>query len=159
VRVSVLSPEGAFLIDLRLNAGEADSMAAQQAKVQGLLQGAASIRYSEVYFVGPREIPALTVLVPSAEPTKGFLAAEISLEGLNAALASETARGEGEAYLVDQRGRLLAGAGEAGSSRNLATRPPASELAKLFAEQSFLAGMKVEHFGKGAESIAAAYAL
>ena len=64
-RISVLSGDGAFLIDLRLNAGAADSMAAHHAKVQGLLQGAASIRYSEVYFVGPREVPALTVIVPS----------------------------------------------------------------------------------------------
>lgn len=158
-RVSVLSPEGAFLIDLRLNAAAADSIAAHHAKVQGLLQGAASIRYSEVYFIGQREVPAVTVIVPSPEASHGFLAAEVSLEGLSAALANESARGEGEAYLVDQRGRLLAGAGEAGSSRNLATRPPASELAKLFADQSFRTGMKIEHFGKGAESIVAAYAL
>jgi len=54
---------------------------------------------------------------------------------------------------------MLAGAGEAGSSRNLASRPPTSELAKLFSDPSLSSGMKVDQLDSGSERVIAAYAL
>ncbi len=157
--VSVLSTDGGFLMDVRLNAGSGEPSATYRARVRALLDGAAGIRYSEIYFVGPREVPALTALAPSPDIFPEFLAAEVSLDGLSSALAEETAGGQGVAYVVDPRGRMLAGAGEAGSSRNLASRPPTSELAKLFSDPSLSSGMKVDQLDSGSERVIAAYAL
>jgi len=107
--VSVLSTDGGFLMDVRLNAGSGEPSATYRARVRALLDGAAGIRYSEIYFVGPREVPALTALAPSPDIYPEFLAAEVSLDGLSSALAEETAGGQGVAYVVDPRGRMLAG--------------------------------------------------
>jgi HD-GYP domain-containing protein (c-di-GMP phosphodiesterase class II) len=157
--VSVLSADGNFLMHVRLNAGSADPSAAYRARVRSLLEGAAGIRYSEVYFVGPREVPALTALVPSPDIFPEFLAAEVSLDGLSGALAEETAGGQGVAYVMDLRGRMVAGAGDAGGSRNLSSRPPASGLAKLFSNPSLSSGIRVEQLDSGTERVVAAYEL
>jgi len=130
-------------------------LVAHEQRAQALLeQDGRSLRVSQVA-QGERSRPSsVTVLVPLAE-NRGYLAAEILLESMEAMLAQERTGSDGVAYLVDAGGRRVAGGPREGDFLH---RPVVAHLlaSKALEGPSLV---QVGHFGEGDSSVIAAYAV
>jgi HD-GYP domain-containing protein (c-di-GMP phosphodiesterase class II) len=130
-----------------------------QTRAAALLDEHAPLRYSEVYLAGAHDSPRLTLTFPIGAPLQGYGAAEVSLAPLAALLGGEQMGTGGLAYLVDERGRRVAGteAEWMGPTADLSRRPAVAhwlEATQLRPGQGFHVG----NFGEGEGRIVAAYA-
>src|SRR5262249_3258283 len=111
--VTVFSPRGDRLPGLQAFAVKdvpPTEVAEHEARARSLLGAVPeAVRFSPVHLVAGRP-PTLTFAFPLGAPPRGWVAAELSMTALGRGLQSEHVGSTGFAYLVDARGRVLAGA-------------------------------------------------
>jgi len=122
-----------------------------------LRTGSRSLRFSDVYVRASHKQSAITVAIPVGEPLTHYIAAEISLVGLNEMLQQQKVGSTGFAYVVDLRGRLVAGAPGLGQLEPLSDVRSRPTVAQAIASGSPL--IQVGNFGAGDERVVAAYAV
>lgn len=135
-------------------------LAEHEERAQALLP-AEEVRYSEIYWSPSRGEPVVTLTFPIGLPPQGYGAAEVSLKGLSDVLASERIGSSGFAYVVDARGRLVAGAVPgAGALTSVAARPVVAHLVRTLeaspAAETFHVG---NYGGEGGQRVVGAYAV
>jgi HD-GYP domain-containing protein (c-di-GMP phosphodiesterase class II) len=125
-----------------------------------LLTAPGRIGYSEVYLSPSLKQPALTAAFAVGDPAKGYVAAEISLARLPELLAQERFGSTGFAYVVDKRGRLVAGRlpdAPARVGEDLSGRPAVTHMLLAFARSPDAETFHVGNFASGKHRVVAAY--
>jgi HD-GYP domain-containing protein (c-di-GMP phosphodiesterase class II) len=135
------------------------AVAEHEARAQALLEGLSGVRYAEAP-PGPQGVPALTMVFPVGDPVKGYLAADISLAGLQQMLQQERVGSSGFFYVADRRGHLIGGGGAAlDAGTDLSQRAPVAHLLQQLAQAPDTEHFHVGNFGQGKEAMVAAYTL
>jgi HD-GYP domain-containing protein (c-di-GMP phosphodiesterase class II) len=130
-------------------------VAEHEARAQALLP-AESLVYSDVFW--KEEGAAVTVAFPVGDPVQGYAAADIALDAASAMLARQRMGSTGTVYIVDSKGRLIAGTvAGAKPGANLATRAPVVELQKTWSKESGMETFRVGHFGEGDDRVVSAF--
>ncbi len=135
-------------------------VAEHEARGRALLdRGAEGVRFSAA-LLAPGRPPRLTVAFPLGDPARGFVAAELSLDQLGQALESEHVGSTGFAYLVDARGRLVAGAPAlVHSGDDVSARPPVATVLRTLQSAPDRQMTWVGNFGEGDNRVVAASAV
>jgi putative nucleotidyltransferase with HDIG domain len=134
-------------------------VAEHEARARELLDGISGLRFAEPV-AQPGRAPTVTVALPVGDPVKGYLAAELSLAGLAATVADQKVGSSGFAYLVDGKGRLVAGPrGRFSPGGNLSERPAVASLLQTLSHTPDPELFRVGNFGQGEERVVAAYAV
>ena len=157
--ITLYAPDGQLLVSLA-GPGE-QGLVAHQARARSLLQGLSSVRYSEVYETGADKVPAVTVALPVGNPVTGYLAAQLTLDGLSPLLRRQSLPVQAIAYVTDIHGRLVAGPGlpNARLGTDLSARPAVRSLLQTLGHAKPTELFRVGNFGDGADRVAAAYAV
>jgi HD-GYP domain-containing protein (c-di-GMP phosphodiesterase class II) len=135
-------------------------VAEHEARAQQLLPGLNGVRYSEAYWSPSRHEPAVTLAFSIGEPVKGYLAMEIGLAALSAAVAQERVGSSGFAYVVDRHGHLVAGSGSLASAQTgleETQRPAVAHLVQTLAASPGSEAFHVGIFGQGRAAVVGAY--
>ena len=162
--VTVFSPSGSRIPGLQAFAVQditPSEVAEHEARARALLERAqAGLVYSEAY-LNPRQQPGLTLAFPVGDPIKGYVAAEISLLGLDEMLSRERVGSSGSAYLTDRRGWLVAGAPAPGLKlgADLSRRPVVAHLLRTLHQSPGHELLQVGNFGAGKERVVGAYSV
>ena len=120
-------------------------------------------RYSEVYRGQATHAPGVTVAFAVGNPVRGYVAAELSLDGLREVLLQEKVGSSGFAYVTDRAGRLVSGPLLPGTRTGLdvSGRPAVQDLLQTLhdSRDSKLLGelFHVGNFGTGASRVVGAY--
>ncbi len=135
-------------------------VAEHEARGRALLdRGAEGVRFSAA-LLAPGRPPRLTVAFPLGDPARGFVAAELSLDQLGQALESQHVGSTGFAYLVDARGRLVAGAPAlVHSGDDVSARPPVATVLRTLQSAPDRQMTWVGNFGEGDNRVVAASAV
>lgn len=137
------------------------AVAEHEARARSLLESLRGLRYAPVV-LRPDGEPVVTLAFPIGEPARGYVAADVTLAGLQRMLAEQRLGSSGFAYLVDGRGRLLAGGLGLPAGTDLSARPPVAHLLKVRAKDArpdgFAELFHVGNFGEGDEAVVSAYA-
>lgn len=162
--VTIYSPDMARLPGLQAIAIKDMSpteVAEHEARALTLIkQRPQGVVYSDAYLAGPRRQPVLTLAFPIGDPVKGYVAAEVSLEGVEDMLAQEKVGSSGFAYVTDRRGRLVAGPPALGApATELAARPAVAHLVRTLAESPDPEIFRVGNFGQGPDRVVGAYSV
>jgi len=133
-------------------------VAEHEARARALLEGMSALRYSAPV-AHPGRPPTVTVALPVGDPTRGYLAAELSLAGLAATVEDQRVGSSGFAYVVDAQGKLVAGPlGRFAPGADLAGRPAVASLLATLAHTPDPELFRVGNFGSGDERVVGAYA-
>lgn len=133
-----------------------------ESRARKLLPGLQDIAYSDVYLSGSRKEPVVTMAYRVGDPTKGYVAAEISLRALADMLGQEKVGSSGFAYVVDNRGRVVAGrdgVGPGATGADAASRPVVTHLLENIDETPGTETLHVGNFGAGSEQVVGAYSV
>jgi putative nucleotidyltransferase with HDIG domain len=135
-------------------------VAEHEARARALLgPGPDSVRFSPATLT-PGRPPTLTFAFPLGEPARGYVAAELSLAALSQGLEAEHVGSTGFAYLVDARGRLLAGApSRFQTGENVSSRPAVTAVLKTLQSSPDREVTWVGNFGEGDSRVVAASAV
>jgi putative nucleotidyltransferase with HDIG domain len=135
-------------------------VAEHEARGRALLAGGPEgVRFSPALLT-PGRPPRLTVAFPLGDPARGFVAAELSLDQLGQALEAEHVGSTGFAYLVDARGRLVAGAPTRfHSGDDVAARPAVATVLRTLQSSPDRQMTWVGNFGEGDNRVVAASAV
>jgi putative nucleotidyltransferase with HDIG domain len=135
-------------------------VAEHEARGRALLDGGLEgVRFSPALLT-PGRPPRLTVAFPLGDPARGFVAAELSLDQLGQALEAEHVGSTGFAYLVDARGRLVAGApAHVRSGDDVSTRPAVATVLRTLQSSPDRQMTWVGNFGEGDNRVVAASAV
>jgi putative nucleotidyltransferase with HDIG domain len=135
-------------------------VAEHEARGRALLAGGPEgVRFSPALLT-PGRSPRLTVAFPLGDPARGFVAAELSLDQLGQALEAEHVGSTGFAYLVDARGRLVAGAPtHFHSGEDVAARPAVATVLRTLQSSPDRQMTWVGNFGEGDNRVVAASAV
>jgi hypothetical protein len=127
-------------------------------RANDLLFELTGIQYSPVY-TSPSGAPMVTFAFPFGDPVKGYAAAEMSLSELAEQLSAQRVGSAGYVYLVDRKGRFIAGRPGAGTpivGESLTSLPVVKSLVE--STQSFESdSLRVGNFGQGKDAVVAAY--
>ncbi|MBI3185670.1 MAG: HD domain-containing protein [Myxococcales bacterium] len=134
-------------------------VAEHEARSAAMLSSLTELRHSEVYWSAARGVPVLAVAYPLGDPPKGFVAAEVSLGGLVRVLEKERVGSSGFAYVVDSRGKLVAGPGlgAVAVGSELRERPVVAHLLATLASSPQAESLHVGNFGDGKARVVGAY--
>lgn len=135
-------------------------VAVHQANAEALLPKLSGLRYSEVYFSPSRGHGVITLAFSLGDPIKGYVAAELSLEGLQDVLATQPVGSTGFMYVTDLSGRLLAGPPSLGKPEvglQLSERPAVKHLLATRAGSPLSDIIHVGNFGEGDQRVVGAY--
>jgi len=135
-------------------------IAEHEARAQALLPSLQGVRYSDVSFNRSTHQPAVTLAFPVGDPLKGYVAAEIDLGGLEQILDAEKVGSSGFAYVVDRKGRLVAGGPglrQIATGSDVSSRPPVKHLLETWAGSPDPELSRVGNFGKGPGRVVGAY--
>lgn len=141
-------------------------LAEHESRAEALLP-AVEVRSSDVYWSPSRQEPVITLAFPIGDPAQGYGAAEIALRELGEMLGRERLGASGFAYVVDSRGRLLAGGrglGVVGSGTDVSRRPAVAHFLKTLQDSPQAETFHVGNFttgdaDDGRAKIVAAYAV
>jgi putative nucleotidyltransferase with HDIG domain len=165
IAITVFGPDRQRLPGLQafaVNDMPPTEVAEHDQRASRLLTTLGRVGYSEVYLSRSLNQPALTAAFAVGEPPKGYVAAEISLARLPELLAQERFGSTGFAYVVDKRGRLVAGRLPDGSARvgdDLSARPAVTHLLSAIARSPASETFHVGNFGTGKTRVVGAYAV
>jgi HD-GYP domain-containing protein (c-di-GMP phosphodiesterase class II) len=136
-------------------------VAQHEARATALLPGLQTLRYSPVTASPARGQPVVTLAFPIGDPTKGYVAAEVSLGELGRMLSQERVGSSGFAYVVEGTGRLVAGPGlgSVAVGADVKARPAVAHLMKSMADAPGAETFHVGNFGEGRERVVAAYSV
>ncbi|HLT29391.1 MAG TPA: HD domain-containing phosphohydrolase [Myxococcaceae bacterium] len=129
---------------------------AHEQRAMALLGDSGQLRVSEVHRSESSRAASVTLVVPFAD-NRGAIAAELSLQPLEAMLAGQHNGSDGVAYLVDAEGRRVA-AGAGIDGQDLSARPTVASML----ERGIIDGpslVQVGHFGEAEHAVIAAYAV
>jgi HD-GYP domain-containing protein (c-di-GMP phosphodiesterase class II) len=134
-----------------------------EARARALLPGLSRLAYAPVARRAGADEPVVTLAFPIGEPAKGYVAADVALGRLQAMLAEQRLGSSGFAYLVDGRGRLLAGGLGMPTGTDVSERPPVRHLLHVLESDAeggnaFTELFHVGNFGEGDEAVVSAYA-
>jgi putative nucleotidyltransferase with HDIG domain len=135
-------------------------VAVHQSRAEALLPGLSDLRYSEVYFSPSRRHGVITLAFPVGDPVKGYVAAEVSLQGLYGVLATQPVGSTGFAYVADLSGRLVAGPGALETlavGADLSARPAVAHLLRTLKDSARSNISHVGNFGEGDQRVVGAY--
>ncbi|MGZ6130382.1 MAG: HD domain-containing phosphohydrolase [Myxococcaceae bacterium] len=135
-------------------------VAEHEARARALIgPGPEAVRWSRATLL-PDRPSSLTFVFPLGDPARGYVAAELSLAALGRALEAEHVGSTGFAYVVDVRGRLLAGAPErARPGDDLSSRPAVAPAVRMLKEAPEREVTWVGNFGEGDGRVVAASAI
>ncbi|HYV46810.1 MAG TPA: HD domain-containing phosphohydrolase [Myxococcaceae bacterium] len=142
----------------------AAELAEHTRQAEALLQDITGLRTSLPYPSPSRGIAVVTLVFPVGDPNKpfqGFVGAEVSLEGLHKVLDALPVGSTGFAYVVDLKGRLVAGpsvkmAGlKAGD--DVSGRPAVANCLRTLEKAGRSEVRRVGNFGEGADAVVGAY--
>ncbi|MDY7228757.1 HD domain-containing phosphohydrolase [Hyalangium rubrum] len=133
------------------------AVAEHEARARALLQGLTGMSYAEVVHQGPQHVPVLTLAFPVGEPVKGYIAADLSLAGLQELLLQERVGSSGFFYVTDRHGHLLAGGAALGENPDISQRGPVEHLLRQLTHSPDSEHFHVGNFGKGKDATVAAY--
>ena len=134
-------------------------VAEHEARARALLDGISGVRYAEPVTRAGRP-PTVTVALPVGDPPRGYLAAELALGGLQATVEDQRVGSSGFAYVVDGRGRLVAGPrNRFPAGADLSLRPAVASLLATLAHHPDPELFRVGNFGSGEERVVGAYAV
>ena len=136
-------------------------LAEHESRARRLLP-APSLLHSDVYWSAARQEPVITFAFPIGDPVQGYGAAEVSLRPVLEMLAREKVGSTGFAYVVDDRGRLVAGGPALGPVKIgalLADRPAVAHLIRMLKGSRLQETFHVGNFGKGTQRVVGAYAV
>jgi HD-GYP domain-containing protein (c-di-GMP phosphodiesterase class II) len=135
-------------------------MAEHESRARKLLEHLNGVRYSDVSFNRSTREPAVTLAFPVGDPLKGYVAAEIDLAGLEQILDAERVGSSGFAYVVDRRGRLVAGGPglkDVAPGSDVSGRPAVKHLIETMARSAGSELSRVGNFGEGKDRVVGAY--
>ena len=137
------------------------AVAEHEARALALLEDPPEVRYSEVVAQGPQGMPVLTMAFPVGEPTKGYVAADISLAAIQKLIQEERLGSNGFFYVADRHGHLVAGGAALGAQTDVSHRGPVAHLLQQLAQphSSDTEHFHVGNFGVGKEAVVASYTL
>ena len=134
-------------------------VAEHEARARGLLDGISGVRYANPV-ARPDRPPTVTVALPVGDPVRGYLAAEVSLGALVDTVEDQRVGSSGFAYVVDGRGRLVAGPrGRFMPGADLSQRPAVASLIGTLARTPDPELFRVGNFGTGVNRVVGAYAV
>jgi HD-GYP domain-containing protein (c-di-GMP phosphodiesterase class II) len=122
----------------------------------------AGLRYSDVSFSRSRRKPAVTLAFPVGDPVRGYVAAEVDLGRLEEIVTDQKVGSTGFAYVVDRRGRLVAGSpglGELAVASDLTARPAVHHLMDTLKNSPDPELSRVGNFGEGKDRVVGAYSV
>lgn len=137
------------------------ALAAHEERARALLEKLDGLRYSDAV-AGPdgAEEPVVTLAFPVGEPVKGYVAADLSLDGLRRMLEQERVGSTGFVYVADRHGHLVAGGGGvAGLGGDVSRRQPVAHLLRQLERHADTETFHVGNFGEGRDAVVAAYTL
>jgi HD-GYP domain-containing protein (c-di-GMP phosphodiesterase class II) len=158
--LTLFGPDGQRLPGLQafaVNDVPPTAVAEHEARAQALLEGLHGLRYGNVVHRSDGEA-VLTFAYAVGEPVKGYVAADVSLAGLQAMLAQERVGSTGFVYLADAHGHSIAGGGELGPNQDVSQRPVVAHLLQGVSRTPDTDILHVGNFGQGDEAVVAAYA-
>lgn len=133
-------------------------------RAAALLKDITELRTSAPYPSPSRGIAVVTLVFPVGDADKGFqgyVAAEVSLDGLHKVLDAQPVGSTGFAYVVDLKGRLVAGpsAGMAGLApgADVSSRPAVAHFLRTLEGSGGTELFRVGNFGEGADAVVGAY--
>lgn len=135
-------------------------LAAHEARVDELLlEATARPVFSSVYASRARKAAAVSFAFAVGEPAKGYIAAELSLDGLWKMLEASAQGARGLAYVVDEQGRLVAGPalGELVVGAPLTSRPAVARLLSGGGAFAAAASVQVANVGEGEHRVVSAW--
>jgi HD-GYP domain-containing protein (c-di-GMP phosphodiesterase class II) len=142
----------------------AAAVAEHTRQAEAMLEGLTELRSSLPYASPSRGISVVTLVFPVGDPNKplqGYVAAEVSLEGLRKVLESQPVGSTGFAYVVDLKGHLVAGpsARMAGlkAGDDVSRRPAVAHCLRTLATSGGSELFRVGNFGEGADAVVGAY--
>ena len=142
----------------------ADEVAEHTRQATALLKDITELRTSAPYSSPSRGIAVVTLVFPVGDPGKslhGYVAAEVSLEGLHKVLDANPVGSTGFAYVVDLKGRLVAGPtagmGELKPGADVSRRPAVAHFLKAMEDSAGTELLRVSNFGEGADAVVGAY--
>ncbi|MFL5321404.1 MAG: HD domain-containing phosphohydrolase [Myxococcaceae bacterium] len=133
-----------------------------ESRARKLLPGLSDLRYSDVYLSASRHEAVVTMAYPIGDPAKGFIAAEISLRSLTDMLGQQKVGSSGFAYVVDGKGRVVAGRDNIGpgdTGADAASRPVVAHLLRNMDDVPGAETLHVGNFGKGDAQVVGAYSV
>ena len=135
-------------------------VAEHEARARSLLgPGPEAVRFSTVN-LAPGRPPTLTFAFPLGDPPRGWVAAELSLAALGRGFQDQPVGSTGFAYLVDARGRLLAGApSRFRPGEDLSTRPAVAPVLRTLQSAPDRELTWVGNFGEGESRVVAGSAV
>ncbi|HSP20655.1 MAG TPA: HAMP domain-containing protein, partial [Myxococcaceae bacterium] len=135
-------------------------VAEHEARARALLgRGQEAVRWSPAT-LRPGRPPSLTFVFPLGDPARAYIAAELSLAALGQGLEAEHVGSTGVAYVVDGKGRLLAGAPEhTRPGDELSSRPAVAPAMRMLGESPEREVTWVGNFGEGDGRVVAASAI
>jgi HD-GYP domain-containing protein (c-di-GMP phosphodiesterase class II) len=142
-----------------------EEVARHQVLAEGLLKAPAELSYSAPYPSPSHGYAVVTLAFPVGDPERkliqGFVAAEVSLQGLHKLLDAQPVGSTGFAYLVDLHGKLIVGpsAGLKGMKpgADLSGRPAVKHLLATLEDSPPSELLRVGNFGEGADAVVGAY--
>ncbi len=135
-------------------------VAEHEARARKLLPGLTTFRYSDVHVASSANgAPSITLAFPVGDPAKGYVAAEISLAGLDRMLRQERIGSSGVAYVMDESGRLVAGPSltDARIGSDVSMRPAARDFLETRRKSGDSEIFRVGNFGEGDGRVVGAY--
>jgi HD-GYP domain-containing protein (c-di-GMP phosphodiesterase class II) len=158
--ITVFGPDGQRLPGLQafaFNDVPPTAVAEHEARAHALLEGLTDLRYADVAH-RPGGESVLTLAVAVGDPVKGYLAADVSLTGLQRMLAQERVGSTGFVYLTDGQGHTIAGGRDLSPNLDVSRRPVVAHLLQGLAQTPDTDILHVGNFGEGGEAVVAAYA-
>jgi HD-GYP domain-containing protein (c-di-GMP phosphodiesterase class II) len=129
-----------------------------EARARALLEGLNGLRYGEVAPQG-QGAPVMTLALSVGEPVKGYIAADVSLAGLQEMLQQERVGSNGFFYVADRHGRVVAGGAGLSPGTDVSQRGPVSHLLEQVAHSPDVEHFHVGNFGQGTDAMVSAYNL
>ncbi len=136
-------------------------LAEHEARAQSLLPPP-ELRYSKVYESPSRKEPVITLAFPMGDPVQGYVAVELSLRPVAQMLQGEATLSSRANWLVDAKGRLVAGAPGTEAHRtgqDVSARPSVAHMRATFRNAPLTEAFHVGNFGEGDARVVGAWAV
>jgi HD-GYP domain-containing protein (c-di-GMP phosphodiesterase class II) len=132
------------------------ALAGHEERARALLEDIDGLRYSDAVLETGGSEPVVTLAFPVGEPVQGYVAADLSLDGLRRMLEQERVGSTGFAYVADRHGHLVGG-GVADLGGDVSGRGPVAHLLQQLARNPDTETFHVGNFGEGRDAVVAAY--